>query len=157
MRESRLDELPQLLNVLVGDMDLIGPRPLLPRDQPADPTIRLMVRPGITGWAQINGGTLLTPEEKDKLDERYIRTASLWFDLRITFMTFLILIQRRRQSLQARDQALSEAAQTSEGAWSNRSTVRVPTVPLGNATPSPELSPVQLNAQFDSRTNAQRY
>ena len=75
--ESRLDELPQLLNVLVGDMSLIGPRPLLPKDQPADPTTRLTVRPGITGWAQIKGGTLLTSEEKHQLDEWYIRNASL--------------------------------------------------------------------------------
>ena len=64
-----LDELPQLLNVLVGDMSLIGPRPLLPQDQPGDPTIRLMVRPGITGWAQVNGGKRITSEEKDDLDE----------------------------------------------------------------------------------------
>ena len=136
-------------------MDLIGPRPLLPRDQPADPTIRLMVRPGITGWAQINGGTLLTPDEKDKLDERYIRTASLWFDLDHVD-DILILISAAPISAGPRTSS-SEATQTSEGAWSNRSTVRVPTVPFGNATPSPELSPVQLNAQFGSRTNAQRF
>ena len=76
LRKFRLDELPQLLNVLVGDMSLIGPRPLLPHDQPADPTLRLMVRPGITGWAQVNGGKLLTPEEKNALDEWYVRNAS---------------------------------------------------------------------------------
>src|ERR1700687_21901 len=56
LRKTGLDELPQLLNVVVGDMSLIGPRPLLPHDQPANPTTRLMVRPGITGWAQVNGG-----------------------------------------------------------------------------------------------------
>jgi lipopolysaccharide/colanic/teichoic acid biosynthesis glycosyltransferase len=87
MRKCRLDEVAQLLNVLVGDMSLIGPRPLLPRDQPANPSIRLSVRPGITGWAQVNGGKLLSPEEKDALDEWYIRNASLWLDLRILFMT----------------------------------------------------------------------
>jgi lipopolysaccharide/colanic/teichoic acid biosynthesis glycosyltransferase len=64
MRRSRLDELPQLLNILVGDMSLIGPRPLLPRDQPKNIEIRLMVRPGITGWAQVNGGLLLTRMKK---------------------------------------------------------------------------------------------
>ena len=52
MRRSRMDELPQLLNILVGDMSLIGPRPLLPRDPPKNIEIRLMVRPGITGCAQ---------------------------------------------------------------------------------------------------------
>ena len=77
LRQTRLDELPQLLNVLVGDMALIGPRPLLPEDQPANPATRLMVRPGITGWAQVNGGKFLTPEEKDQYDEFYIRNASL--------------------------------------------------------------------------------
>src|SRR5947209_4787075 len=78
LRRTRLDELPQLLNVLVGDMSLIGPRPLLPQDQPPKPTLRLVVRPGITGWAQVNGGALLSPKEKDALDEWYIRNASVW-------------------------------------------------------------------------------
>lgn len=88
LRKTGLDELPQLLNVLVGDMSLIGPRPLLPRDQPANPTTRLTVRPGITGWAQVNGGNQITSEEKDQLDEWYIRNASLWLDLRIFLLTF---------------------------------------------------------------------
>jgi lipopolysaccharide/colanic/teichoic acid biosynthesis glycosyltransferase len=87
LRETSLDELPQLLNVLVGDMSLIGPRPLLPEDQPSNPTVRLMVRPGVTGWAQVNGAKLLAPEQKDRLDEWYIRNASLWLDLRILVMT----------------------------------------------------------------------
>jgi lipopolysaccharide/colanic/teichoic acid biosynthesis glycosyltransferase len=87
LRQTGLDELPQLLNVLVGDMSLIGPRPLLPHDQPANPKIRLMVRPGITGWAQVNGGNLITTEEKDQLDEWYIRNASLMLDFRILLLT----------------------------------------------------------------------
>jgi lipopolysaccharide/colanic/teichoic acid biosynthesis glycosyltransferase len=87
LRKTHLDELPQLLNVLVGDMSLIGPRPLLARDQPADPSVRLMVRPGISGWAQVNGGTLLTAAEKDVLDEWYIRNATLWLDIRIVLMS----------------------------------------------------------------------
>ena len=91
MRETSLDELPQLLNVLVGDMSLVGPRPLLPEDQPADTSVRLMVRPGITGWAQVNGGKLLTAEEKDKLDEWYIRNASIWLDLRVILKTLQLL------------------------------------------------------------------
>jgi hypothetical protein len=83
-----------MLNILVGDMSLIGPRPLLPRDQPKNIEIRLMVRPGITGWAQVNGGLLLTPDEKEVLDEWYIRNASLWLDLRIIFMTAVIMFLR---------------------------------------------------------------
>lgn len=87
LRKTGMDELPQLLNVLVGDMSLIGPRPLLPQDQPADPTIRLLVRPGITGWAQVNGGKEITNGEKGDLDEWYIRNASPWLDLRILLLT----------------------------------------------------------------------
>jgi lipopolysaccharide/colanic/teichoic acid biosynthesis glycosyltransferase len=102
LRNLRLDELPQLLNVLVGDMSLIGPRPLLPHDQPTNPSIRLIVRPGITGWAQVNGATLLTPEQKDNLDEWYISNASLWLDLRILLMTFLFMFRSAQQSEQAR-------------------------------------------------------
>jgi lipopolysaccharide/colanic/teichoic acid biosynthesis glycosyltransferase len=98
LRQSRFDELPQLLNVLVGDMSLFGPRPLLPEDQPANPTTRLLVRPGITGWAQVNGGKFLTPEQKDEYDETYIRNASPWFDLRIALMTLKVLFRRTRQS-----------------------------------------------------------
>ena len=93
LRQTRLDELPQLLNVLVGDMALIGPRPLLPEDQPTNPLTRLMVRPGITGWAQVNGGKFLTPAEKDNYDEYYVRNASPWFDLRILFMTLRVLFK----------------------------------------------------------------
>ena len=98
MRRSRLDELPQLLNILVGDMSLIGPRPLLPCDQPKNLAIRLMVRPGITGWAQVNGGVLLTPDEKEWLDEYYVRNASLWLDLRIVLMTVLMFFRGDRRS-----------------------------------------------------------
>ena len=77
LRATRIDELPQLLNVLFGDMSLIGPRPLLPEDQPANTSIRLSVRPGISGWAQVNGAKLVTKDEKEKLDEWYVRNASL--------------------------------------------------------------------------------
>ena len=87
LRKTGLDELPQLLNVLAGEMSLVGPRPLMPEDQPADPTIRLMVRPGITGWAQVNGGKQITNDEKGDLDEWYVRNASPWLDLRILLLT----------------------------------------------------------------------
>jgi lipopolysaccharide/colanic/teichoic acid biosynthesis glycosyltransferase len=108
LRQTRFDELPQLLNVLVGDMSLIGPRPLLPRDQPPHSSLRLTVRPGITGWAQVNGGTLLSPMEKDALDVWYIRNASIWLDLRIIGMTFLSLVRSDRRC----EEALASAVQS---------------------------------------------
>ena len=108
LRQTRLDELPQLLSVLDGDMSLIGPRPLLPQDQPPDPSMRLMVRPGITGWAQVNGGTLLSPEEKEALDAWYIGHASLWLDLRILAMTISSLLRGDRRSEQTLAQARHE-------------------------------------------------
>jgi lipopolysaccharide/colanic/teichoic acid biosynthesis glycosyltransferase len=107
LRSTRMDELPQLFNVLVGDMSLIGPRPLLPQDQPKNIAVRLSVRPGITGWAQINGGKLLSPEEKEKLDEWYVRNASLSADLRIGFLTLLLLIKTRMSS----NEAIADAEQ----------------------------------------------
>ncbi|MBB4200272.1 lipopolysaccharide/colanic/teichoic acid biosynthesis glycosyltransferase [Rhodoblastus sphagnicola] len=93
IRATRLDEIPQLLNILRGDMSLIGPRPLLPIDQPEDPSMRLLVRPGVTGWAQVNGGTRVTPEEKDALDVWYIHHASLLLDLNIVFRTVMVVFR----------------------------------------------------------------
>jgi lipopolysaccharide/colanic/teichoic acid biosynthesis glycosyltransferase len=95
LRATRIDELPQLLNVLLGDMSLIGPRPLLPEDQPANTSVRLSVRPGISGWAQVNGAKLVSKEEKEKLDEFYIRNASPWFDTQIAVMTLKLILKGR--------------------------------------------------------------
>jgi lipopolysaccharide/colanic/teichoic acid biosynthesis glycosyltransferase len=106
IRAGRLDEIPQLLNVLVGDMSLIGPRPLLPVDQPTDPRLRLSVRPGITGWAQINGGTMVTPAEKDALDVWYVRHASFWLDLKIAVSTALFSLSGERMNHTALAQAI---------------------------------------------------
>jgi len=90
LRESSLDELPQLFNVLVGDMSLVGPRPLptayLPRYSPRQ-SRRHEVKPGITGWAQVNGRNDLSWEEKFDLDVWYVDNWSLALDLRILFMT----------------------------------------------------------------------
>jgi len=106
IRAGRLDEIPQLLNVLVGDMSLIGPRPLLPVDQPSDPRLRLSVRPGITGWAQINGGTMVTPAEKDALDVWYVRHASFWLDLKIAVSTVMFGVFGERMNHTALAQAM---------------------------------------------------
>lgn len=86
LRRWRLDELPQLWNVFVGDMALIGPRPLLIEDQPQTHD-RLRVRPGLTGWAQINGGHMLSIAQKNALDLFYVRRVSLFFDLKILALT----------------------------------------------------------------------
>ena len=98
LRATRLDELPQLLNVLLGDMSLVGPRPLLPEDQPSNMSLRLSVRPGISGWAQVSGAKLVTKEDKEKLDEWYVRNASLWVDLQIALMTIKVIVKGRVSS-----------------------------------------------------------
>ena len=108
LRKTRLDELPQLLNVLGGDMSLIGPRPLLPCDQPVNSKLRVAARPGITGWAQVNGGNLVTNDEKGSLDDWYVRNASPWIDLRIIGLTILFLFRGERRSEHALNHALIE-------------------------------------------------
>jgi hypothetical protein len=94
-------------------MSLIGPRPLLPHDQPPNPALRLSVRPGITGWAQVHGANQVTNSEKGALDEYYIRNASLWLDLRIIALTLRAVITGERRSEAAVAQAC--AAQAQEG------------------------------------------
>ena len=98
LRNGRLDEIPQLLNVLVGEMSLIGPRPLLPEDQPTNSKLRLLARPGVTGWAQVNGGNLITNDEKGALDEWYVRHASFWLDLRILALTLGFMFKGEKRS-----------------------------------------------------------
>jgi len=90
LRSSSLDELPELWNVIKGDMSLVGPRPLLMEYLPLYNTEQLRrhdVRPGVTGWAQINGRNALTWEEKFKLDTWYVDNRSFWLDLKIIFLT----------------------------------------------------------------------
>lgn len=98
LRRNRLDELPQLINILTGDMSFVGPRPLLPIDQPQDLWLRLQVRPGLTGLAQINGGVLLSREEKEALDEWYVQHASLWLDLKILIRTAWVVMRGDRRN-----------------------------------------------------------
>ncbi len=90
LRSTSIDELPELWNVMKGDMSLVGPRPLLMDYLPfysKEQTRRHEARPGITGWAQINGRNAITWEEKFKLDVWYVDNQSLWLDLRILFRT----------------------------------------------------------------------
>ena len=92
LRRSRLDELPQLLNILKGEMSFVGPRPLLPVDQPIDSRSRLLVRPGLTGWAQIKGGRHISPADKAALDVWYVRNMSFTLDIKIVFGTLPLVI-----------------------------------------------------------------
>jgi lipopolysaccharide/colanic/teichoic acid biosynthesis glycosyltransferase len=90
LRASSLDELPELWNVLKGDMSLVGPRPLLMEYLPLyspEQARRHEVRPGITGWAQVNGRNALSWEEKFKLDVWYVGHRSLWLDIKILWLT----------------------------------------------------------------------
>lgn len=96
LRRARLDELPQLYNILIGEMSFVGPRPLLPIDQPADAGTRLLVRPGLTGLAQVYGGRTISPEDKNDLDIWYVRNASLWLDLKVLLRTPVVLVRGER-------------------------------------------------------------
>ncbi len=87
LRDTHLDELPQLYNILIGEMSFVGPRPLLPSDQSPAFATRLAVRPGLTGWAQIKGGRELSASDKAALDVWYVRNASLRMDLQIIWGT----------------------------------------------------------------------
>ena len=90
VRKTSLDEIPQLINVLKGEMSLIGPRPLLPQYLPLyneTQKRRHEVRPGITGWAQVNGRNAISWQEKFEHDAWYVDNISLWLDIKILFLT----------------------------------------------------------------------
>jgi lipopolysaccharide/colanic/teichoic acid biosynthesis glycosyltransferase len=96
LRRLSLDELPQLINVVRGEMSLVGPRPLLMEYLPlytAEQARRHEVRPGITGWAQVNGRNAISWEERFALDVWYVEHRSLWLDLRILGLTLLRVLR----------------------------------------------------------------
>jgi sugar transferase EpsL len=98
LRANSLDELPQLLNVVAGDMSLIGPRPLLMRYLPyfdARERLRFSVRPGITGWAQVNGRNTVAWDDRLALDAWYVEKWSLLLDLRIALLTVRVVVRRK--------------------------------------------------------------
>jgi len=97
LRASSLDELPELFNVLKGEMSLVGPRPLLPEYldlYSVTQSRRHEVRPGITGWAQVNGRNAIGWEERFKLDVWYVDNHSFWLDIKILFLTFGKILHR---------------------------------------------------------------
>ncbi|MFT0849647.1 sugar transferase [Achromobacter sp. F4_2707] len=97
LRSTSLDELPELWNVLKGDMSLVGPRPLLMEYLPlytAEQARRHEVRPGVTGWAQVNGRNAISWEEKFALDVWYVEHQSFWLDMKILGMTVMRVLKR---------------------------------------------------------------
>lgn len=110
VRKTSLDEIPQLLNVLKGDMSLIGPRPLLPEYLPLYNEFqkrRHEVRPGITGWAQVNGRNAISWEQKFKYDVWYTKNCSFVLDLKILFLTVKKVFVR--EGISQEGQATAEA------------------------------------------------
>ena len=98
LRSTSLDELPELWNVIKGDMSLVGPRPLLMEyldRYTLEQARRHEVKPGITGWAQVNGRNALSWEEKFKLDVWYVDNQSFWLDIKILLLTVCQLIKRQ--------------------------------------------------------------
>ena len=99
LRRTKLDETPQLLNVILGHMSLVGPRPVIPQrldDMPEWAAERHVMRPGLTGTSQVSGGTLMSWEERYALDIEYVRNASYLSDIRLIFRTFSVLIHGER-------------------------------------------------------------
>lgn len=97
LRKTSLDELPQLINIIKGDMSIIGPRPtLLYQVEQYDKVqmLRLKVRPGVTGWAQVNGRNSISWPERIRLDVWYVENWSLWLDFKILLRTFLVIFNK---------------------------------------------------------------
>jgi lipopolysaccharide/colanic/teichoic acid biosynthesis glycosyltransferase len=116
LRSTSLDELPELFNVLKGDMSIVGPRPLmmkyLGRYTP-EQARRHEVKPGITGWAQINGRNVISWEEKFKLDVWYVDNWSIWLDLKIIIKSIWMVITR--QGITQQDRATVDEFMGTEG------------------------------------------
>ena len=117
LRWTHVDEIPQLANILIGSMSVVGPRPLLPLDQPNNDVSRLQVRPGLTGLAQINGGTSLSADEKSALDQWYIEHASLLLDVKIILRTIWVVIRGNPRNETLIALALAEKHEWSDAAF----------------------------------------
>lgn len=147
IRRSKLDELPQLLSIIRGDMSFIGPRPLLPRDQPGDAELRAIVRPGVTGWAQVNGGHPLEIEEKLALDIWYIQNASLWLDMKVLWLTLRTVLFGEKVNRAAIDMAIATreelrpAVRQLHVAAAGQATIENAPAKTGDARPDPSWWP----------------
>lgn len=109
LRKTSLDELPELWNILKGDMSFVGPRPLLVKyldRYTTEQSRRHLVRPGLTGWAQVNGRNAISWEEKFKLDLWYVDNWTLWLDFKILFMTVNKVF--KREGISSSDSATME-------------------------------------------------
>ncbi|HAV5308884.1 sugar transferase [Acinetobacter baumannii] len=107
LRATTLDEMPQLINVLKGDMSIVGPRPQLPEFLEHYTPVQMRrheVRPGMTGLAQVSGRNNLSWEEKFELDVQYVNTQSLWLDFKIMFKTAEVML--KKEGINAPDQAV---------------------------------------------------
>jgi lipopolysaccharide/colanic/teichoic acid biosynthesis glycosyltransferase len=105
LRATSLDELPQLWNVILGDMSLVGPRPLVQRYTPyltESERLRFTVRPGVTGWAQIKGRNTASWDERLAMDVWYVKNRSFWLDIKILFLTVLVVLRREGTVVDAR-------------------------------------------------------
>jgi lipopolysaccharide/colanic/teichoic acid biosynthesis glycosyltransferase len=112
IRRLKIDELPQLINVLKGEMALVGPRPTVPeqvKSYTPFQRLRLKVLPGMTGWAQVNGGAEISWPERIILEVWYVDHCSVWLDLTIIFRTFAVVVGGHRPNLAALQQAFAYA------------------------------------------------
>jgi lipopolysaccharide/colanic/teichoic acid biosynthesis glycosyltransferase len=130
LRASRLDEIPQLWNILTGEMSVVGPRPLLPIDQPNTYSTRLEVRPGLTGLAQISGGKLLSIEEKDAFDEHYVRHCSIFLDFTILARTLWVMLRGDTRNEAIIAAALAEKQKLGKAKNAILRTLEIPSEPL---------------------------
>jgi len=108
LRRTKLDELPQIFNVLKGDMSLVGPRPQLPvqlKDFDENAKLRLLVRPGLTGMAQTHGGVVLNWTERWAYDAEYVRRLSFALDLRLIMRTFGVLLHGEEKYVVRREES----------------------------------------------------
>ncbi len=148
LRRKHLDEIPQLFNILFGSMSLVGPRPLLPIDQSKDVRFRHQVRPGLTGLAQINGGTSLSADEKTAIDEWYIQRASLFLDIKILLRTIWIMV-RGNQKNDAQILAALAEKKGDPSVEMGLGAMRCSVAPIAKSPPSAEDREITARAVLD--------